>query len=208
MKSKYIYKGVIKESLFDELEIPLTSDLERSLGLVNGGYETLLYKVFGNKYKCLINDNIYGEDRINLDSLVPFNRLIDCGKYVTKKKVIGLYKDFLHKKLSIDLLYVGKVVFIYDYVVDDKNMTKYDMVYHGTLTDINLKCKLVKEAILYKLDNNTFLDLESYVKYKNTNLGLGQLTVIDCEPFLVNDIDQNREIEQIKILKKFRKDLY
>ena len=106
------------------------------------------------------------------------------------------------------MLYVGKVVFIYDYVVDDKNMTKYDVVYHGTLTDINLKCKLVKEAILYKLDNNAFLDLESYVKYKNTNLGLGQLTVIDCEPFLVNDIDQNREIEQIKILKKFRKDLY
>jgi len=208
MKSKYIYKGVIKETLFDELEVTLTPDIGRSLGLVNGGYETLLYRNFNNKYKCLINDNIYEEERIDLDSLVPFNRLIDCGKYVTKKKAIGLYKEFLHKKLPTDLLYVGKVVFIYDYVVDDKNMTKYDITYHGTLTNINLKCKLVKEAILYKLDNNTFLDLESYVKYKNTNLGLGQLTVVDCKPFIIDDFEKNNVIEQVKVLKKFRHDSY
>lgn len=208
MRSKDVYKGVVKESLFDELGIPLTPEMQKSYGLINGGYETLLCRIFNDKYKCLTNGNVYGEDRINLDSLVPFRRMIDCGRYITEKKTMQLYKDFLHREFLTNLLFVGKVVLIYDYDINDNIMTEGDIMYHGTLTDIKFKCRPVKKAILYKLDENTYLDLENYVKYKTTDLDLDQLTVIDCYPFVIDDIEKNKVMEQEKVLKKFRQNSY
>ena len=209
MKSSKIYKGVIREPLFNELGITLTTDLERSLGLVHGGYETLLYRIYDNIYKCLMNDNLYSEDCINLDSLIPFDRIIDCGRYVTKKRAVKLYKDFLHKKLSIDLVFIGKVVLVYD-VVDNDNAFVEDnvMIYHGTINDVKFKYEFIKDAVLYKLDKDTYLDLETYIEYKTADLNCGKYTVIDCRPFVINDIEQNKELEQSKILKKFRKGSY
>lgn len=196
MKTIKIYKGLVKISenlpINDQYYINyfLKQSLDRN--------EVLLQKLNDETYKNLTSSKTYNIKDLDLENLVPINKVIKCGKRITKHKAVKLYKKKLNEKLPIKNLFIGNIGLIYDSIKEEQNSN----------IKIELKCHCVKRNALLLKNDNTYQDLETYINYPLTNICIGQKRIIESHPF-INHIIDDEEIEEkmelFKILNKYSK---
>lgn len=185
MKTKDIFIGRVKSQHIENLqqeELPI-----------------LLRQLDFTKYKALEGQKIYDIAQIELASLVPYTQIFDCGAYIFKGQAIKTYKSKLREKLPIKNLYIGNIGVMVERVKKEQD----DEV------KIVLKCSRIKTAaLLLKDDTGGYLDLETFKKYHENNITVGQMRVVEKHRFL-SDISEDSDIEEsmelAKVLSKYKK---
>lgn len=206
MRTSEIYRGIKRPFVVEDIGVKLDASskhvVERKIR--ESEPETieeflLLRKIpHGTAYQDLTSAEIFTEKELDLGSLVPFNRIFDCKENISKHKAISLYNKKMLEKIPVKNLVLGNIGYVSKLLREDVN------------NEIKLKliCSPIKKSVLLLKDYDSYVDLETHIKYPYDNFKLGGIVVASEEPiydYLVDENMRETSIEYYKILSRYRK---
>ena len=188
------------------------------IGVTLDNEEILLYRESSDKFINLITKEYVSLSDIQADKLIHYTMLKD-NKHQLKGTIIRTFEKDRSEKLDVRNIFIGDIVQTTECKFDDVCNLSLPILYWKVTYDI--KCVLVKkDALLYRLNegyniatldddklfSSEFIDLETELKYCNTNYDkVGSLFVdTKMKPYL-SVVEYNEPIEEKRmVLKKYR----
>lgn len=207
MRTSEIYRGIKRPFTLEDVGVKLDASHKdtierkvRSAAPEKLDEEFLLLRKnpHSTTYQELTSSRIFTEDELDLESLVPFNRMIECKNNISKSKAIKLYNKKMLEKLPITNLVIGNIGFVSKFLRENSN------------NEVNLKliCSPIKVHALLLKEFDCYTDLETHIKYPYDNFKLGNIIVASEEPiynFLIEEKIAEDSIEYYKVLSRYRK---
>ena len=190
------------------------------IGVTLDNEEILLYRESSDRVINLMTKEYVepSDIQVDKDKLIPYTRLKES-KHQLKATIIRTFEKDRSEKLDVRNIFIGNIVQTTECKFDDVCNLSLPILYWKVTYDI--KCVLVKkDALLYRLNegyniatldddklfSSEFIDLETELKYCNTNYDkVGSLFVdTKMKPYL-SVVEYNGPIEEKRmVLKKYR----
>lgn len=206
MNTSEIYRGIKKPFAVEDVGLKLEGfnkyAIERKVRDANqeklaGEFLLLRKRSHNTCYQELSSERLFTEEELDMESLVPFNRMFDCKENISRRKVIKLYNAKMLEKLPVKNLVLGKIGYVSKLIRKDTDNE----------VQLTLKCSPIKSRALLLKENDVYTDLETHIKYPCNNFSLGNIIALCEEPiyhYLTSEDTKEDSIEYYKILSKYR----